>query len=144
MKNYNDLNEMEKDQLLKFPAYISLLASTAREGIDKQEKKAVVKLTHIKTFSCDPLLADFYKETDSIFEKTITVLNENLPHSQEERKMAICRELNNLEPVLKKLDPTYAYALRRSMESYKYHISKAHRNILEYFIFPMPIDGISD
>lgn len=144
MKHYSDLNKKEKEQLLKFPAYISLLAATAEGGIDEQEKKSVVKLTHVKTFSSEPLLSDFYKDAELIFEKTITALDNELPHNKEERASFISRELDKLELLLKKLDPGYASILRHSMESYKQHISKAHRNVLEYFIFPMPIDGISD
>lgn len=144
MKHYQDLRENEKDRLLEFPAYISLLASASEEGIDKQEKKAAVKLTHIKTFSCDPILSDFYKEAEKVFEKNITMLDHELPHNKEERKFVIRKELSNLEPILKELDAEYASALWRSMRSYKQFISRAHRNILEYFIFPMPIDGISD
>jgi hypothetical protein len=34
--------------------------------------------------------------------------------------------------------------MRDSLRSYKSHISRAHRNILEYFIFPLPIKGITD
>lgn len=44
MKSYKDLNEKEKQQLLKYPAYISLLASTAEGSIDEQEKETAVKL----------------------------------------------------------------------------------------------------
>lgn len=144
MKHYRDLSAKEKDQLLKFPAYISLLASTADDGIDEQEKRTAVKLTHIKTFSSDPLLSDFYKEAENIFEKTVITLNDELPHAKKERTLAICHELDKLEPLLKKLDPEYASVLRYSMESYKHYISRAHRNILEYFIFPMPINGLTD
>lgn len=144
MKHYRDLSEKEKVQLLQFPAYISLLASTADDGIDEQEKRTAVKLTHIKTFSSDPLLSDFYKEAENIFEKTVITLNDELPHAKKERTLAICHELDKLEPLLKKLDPEYASVLRYSMESYKHYISRAHRNILEYFIFPMPINGLTD
>lgn len=144
MKHYKDLSENEKDHLLKFPAYISLLASTADDGIDEEEKRTAINLTHIKTFSCDPLLSDFYKEAESIFEKTVISLNNELPHTKKERTVAICHELDKLEPLLKKLDPEYATVLRNSMESYKHYISRAHRNILEYFIFPMPVNGLTD
>lgn len=144
MKHYKDLSEKEKNHLLKFPAYISLLASTADDGIDEEEKRMAINLTHIKTFSCDPLLSDFYKEAENIFEKTVISLNDELPHAKKERTAAICLELEKLEPLLKKLDPEYASVLRNSMESYKHYISRAHRNILEYFIFPMPINGLTD
>lgn len=144
MKHYNDLNEKEKEQLLKFPAYISLLASTVEGRIDKAEMTTAVKITHVKTFSSDPVLKDYYKEAELVFEDTIDKLNNELPYNIEERKNVLHHELNKLEPLLKKLDPGYANIFRRSMKSYKHYISKAHRNVLEYFIFPMPIDGVFD
>ncbi len=144
MKHYSDLNESEKKQLLKLPAYMSLLTSTTEAGIDKEEKDTAVKITHVKAYSSDPILVDFYKEAESVFEKTITDLDAKLPHNREERKIAIQLELNKLESLLSKLDPDFVSALRRSIRSYDYYISKAHQNVMEYFIFPMPIDGISD
>jgi hypothetical protein len=30
------------------------------------------------------------------------------------------------------------------MKSFKEHVSKAHHNILVDFIFPMPLEGLSD
>lgn len=144
MKRWNDLSEKEKQQLLLFPAYASLLASTAREGMDNKEKKAALKLTHIKTFAGDPMLIDFYRAVEHDFERQITALDHELPHNREKRKEAIENELNKLEPVLKKLDNGYAIALRHSMKSYKNYVSRAHQNVLEYFIFPLPVNGISD
>lgn len=144
MKHYSDLNESGKKQLLKLPAYMSLLTSTTEAGIDKEEKDTAVKITHVKAYSSDPILVDFYKEAESVFEKTITDLDAKLPHNREERKIAIQLELNKLESLLSKLDPDFVSALRRSIRSYDYYISKAHQNVMEYFIFPMPIDGISD
>jgi hypothetical protein len=38
----------------------------------------------------------------------------------------------------------YRSAMHRSMKSFKDHVSKAHRNVLIDFIFPMPIKGLSD
>jgi len=144
MKRWIDLNEKDKRQLLLFPAYISLLACTSENGLDKQEKSAALKITHIKTFAGDPELRDFYKAAENDFEKELIELNRKLPHDREERKLAIRQELNKLEPILKKLDAHYAVILEHSMEAYKNHVSRAHQNILEYFIFPLPINGISD
>jgi hypothetical protein len=144
MKHWNDLSEKERRQLLLFPAYISLLASTSAGGIDNKEKKAALKLTHIKTFAGDPILIDYYRAVEHDFETQITLLDHALPPNREERKEAIENELLQLEPVLEKLDNGYAHALRRSMQSYKNHVSRAHQNVLEYFIFPLPVHGISD
>ncbi len=59
MKQFNTLTKDEKEALLKFPAYISLLAANSDGLLDKVEKKDAFKLEHIKTFSADPLLVGF-------------------------------------------------------------------------------------
>lgn len=144
MKHYKDLSEKEKVTLLKLPAYMSLLTSTSKDGIDKEEIKTAVKITHVKTFSSDPILIEFYKDAEVVFENTITELDLVLPHKREERKQAIQEELDKLEPLLHTLNPQFVNSLRRSMKSYNYYIPKTHENFLEYFIFPMPFEGISD
>jgi hypothetical protein len=144
MPALKDLNEQEKEQLLKFPVYISLLAASADSGLDKRERNAVIKLTHIKTFSCDPLLADYYAKVEEEFETIITELNDKFSHDRQEREAAIKKELNKLEAILRKLGKEYAAVMHHSLKAYKDHVSKAHRNVLEYFVFPLPINGITD
>jgi hypothetical protein len=144
MKYYKDLSQKEKAQLFKYPALISLLATTSDEGLDEKEKKTALKLTHIKSYAGDPILTGFYKEAEPIFEKTLVSLDNELPHEKKERTLAIRRELNKLEPILKNLEPQFSTALLRSMESYTHSVSRAHRNILEYFIFPLPLNGLTD
>src|SRR5690349_216321 len=101
MHTLKELSEQDKEQLLKFPAYISLLAASADGGLDKEERKAAVKLTHIKTFSCDPVLLDFYTRVEQHFETTITELNDKLSRDKQERDAAIKKELSKLEAILK-------------------------------------------
>ncbi|MES2330387.1 MAG: hypothetical protein V4539_12340 [Bacteroidota bacterium] len=144
MKTFSEIPEKEKTLLLQFPAYISLLAVTHDHEMDKEEKNMAAWLTHIKTFSTDPLLHTFYKAAELVFRENIETLDRQLPKTKTERDIAIRSALNVIENILKNVDPGYAAALHRSMRSYKSHISRAHRNILEYFVFPMPIKGISD
>jgi hypothetical protein len=143
MNHYRDLSEEDRQQLLKFPAYISLLASTHENGIDQKEKRSVVKLTHIKTFSSVPLLADFYREAEKHFESTITELNDQLPKDSAKREKIIRQELAKLEVILSKLGEKYATALHVSLRAYTRHIAQTHHSLLEYFIFPVPIKGLS-
>lgn len=51
MKQFNTLTKEEKEVLLKFPAYITLLAANSDGSLDKAEKKETIKLEHIKTYS---------------------------------------------------------------------------------------------
>jgi hypothetical protein len=58
MKPGKNLSEQEYQELLKFPAYISLLAANSDGKMDETEKKAAIRFSHIKTYSCDPLLSE--------------------------------------------------------------------------------------
>ncbi|HEY8688242.1 MAG TPA: hypothetical protein VIM07_03340 [Chitinophagaceae bacterium] len=144
MKSFKDLTESENNALLKFPAYITLLAANSDGILDEAEKKSAIKFSHIKTYSCDPLLDEFYKEADRDFEYNIELLNKNLPAEKHSRETAIRKEMANIEKIVLKLGKEYTSVMRRSMKSFKDHVSKAHHNVLVDFIFPLPIKGISD
>lgn len=144
MKQFSTLTKDEKEALLNFPAYITLLAANSDGLLDKAEKKEAVKLEHIKTFSADPLLAEFYKEADKVFKNNLEQLDKNLPKEKNSREAAIKKELPKLENIISKLGDDYTSVMHRSMKSFKDHVSKAHHNVLIDFIFPMPIKGLSD
>ncbi len=75
MESFQHLSEQENEALLKFPAYISLLAANSDDKLDQAEKKSAIKFSHIKTYSCDPLLTEFYEEADKVFENNIQQLD---------------------------------------------------------------------
>ncbi len=143
MKQFNNLLEQEKESLLKFPAYISLLAADSDDKFDKSEKKSAIKFSHIKTFSSDPLLTEFYKEADKVFKRNIEQLDKELPKERKRREAAIKNELSNLEKIVLKLGQDYTSTMHRSMKSFKDHVSQAHHSVLVDFIFPMPIKGLT-
>jgi anaerobic ribonucleoside-triphosphate reductase len=143
MKQFSTLSKEDREALLKFPAYITLLAADSDGLLDKAEKKEAIKLEHIKTFSADLLLKEFYKEADKVFKNNLEQINKSLPEGREPRETALKNELMKLEKVVIKLGENYTSAMRRSMKSFKDHVSKAHHNVLIDFIFPMPIKGLS-
>lgn len=133
---YKDLSENEKNMLLEFPAYISLLTANADGHMSEKEKKDAFKLTHIKTYSCDPLLTPFYKDAEKVFMENINKLDALLPKTKHEREDAIKAALDELEPLLNKLGKDYTWTMNRSMKSYAQHVSKTHNNILVSFLIP--------
>ncbi|MDQ6902694.1 MAG: hypothetical protein M3139_06760 [Bacteroidota bacterium] len=137
MKQFNNLSTQEKKALLSFPAYISLLAANNDGMLDKSEKKSAIKFSHIKTYSSDPLLAEFYKEADKVFKRNIEELDEELPGEDEQRESVIKNELLKLEKIVLKLGQDYASTMHRSMNSFKDHVSKAHHNVLMDLLFPL-------
>lgn len=144
MQSLQGLSIKEKKALFRFPAYISLLAANSDGMLDKAEKKAAVKFSHIKTYSCDPLLADFYAEAEKHFEENIEELDKGLPEGRDKREKVISDELAELEKIVAKLGKEYVTVMHRSMKSFKEHVSKAHHNVLVDFIFPVPLEGLTD
>lgn len=144
MEPFKNLSVQQNKALLKFPAYISLLAANNDGRLDEAEKKAAIKIAHVKTFSGDPLLAAYFREADKVFENNIGQLDNDLPKEKAGREATIKLELSKLEKIVLKLGKDYASAMHRSMKSFTVHVSKAHHNVLADFIFPMPIEGITD
>ncbi|GAB1403272.1 MAG: hypothetical protein PHX54_00490 [Lentimicrobiaceae bacterium] len=142
MKPFKNLSENEYKELLKFPAYITLLAANQDGRLDETEKKAARKFAHVKTFTCTPLLSDFYEEVDKVFENQVTELDKKLPGGKENREAAIKNELYKLQTIIQKSGEVYTSTMLESMESFKDHVSKAHHNVLVDFVFPIPIKGL--
>jgi hypothetical protein len=144
MKSFSELSPGDKDMLLKFPVYISMLAAEKDDHLDEKERKAARRFCHVKTFTCDPLLSEFYHEAEKQFEKNVVELDSSLPKDKVQREEIIKLELERIELILLKLGTDYALLMYRSMKAFKKHVSRAHRNILEYFVFPLPIKGVTD
>jgi hypothetical protein len=141
---FKNLSRKDNDALLKFPAYISQLAASSDDKLDETEKQAAIKFSHTKTFSCEPILAEFYKEADKVFEKNIEQLDKELPKELRSREAAIKKALSDLERIVLKMGAEYTLAMHRSMISFKAHVSKAHHNVLVDFIFPLPMPGLTE
>jgi hypothetical protein len=144
MKTFYELLAQEKESLLKYPAYVSLLAGYSDYKLDMDERKLAVKFVHIKTFTCDPILVEFYREAEKVFEKNILQLDHELPKEKSLREAAINKELSKLDKLVLKLGKDYALMMHMSMTSYKEHVLKAHHNVLVDFVFPIPIAGITE
>ncbi len=143
MNPIENISMKENEALLKFPVYITLLAANSDSKLDDTEKKSAIKFSHIKTYSCDPLLAGFYEAADKVFERNMVQLDHDLPVENDKRISAIKMHLADLEKIVSKLGKVYSEVMHRSMKSFKDHVSKAHHNVFVDFIFPMPIEGLT-
>jgi len=143
MKHLETIYQTEKEMLLKFPAYIWLLAVNKDDGLNEVGKKAAIKSSQIEPFTCDPLFSYFYKQADEILEEHISLIDNQLAKGKDGRETVMKEELGHMEPILKKLGEEYAATMHRKMQSIKDHVSKAHRSVLEYFVLPVTIKGLT-
>jgi len=143
MKQYRDLTVLQKNSLLRFPAYMSLLGASDGK-IDQEERKVAVKLAHTKAFACNSVLKEFCKESWDVFEANLVQLETLLPVEKGNRDEVIRKEIAKIEAILRKLEPEYAEVMRLSMKTFKDHVARAHHSVIEDFVLPISIPGLTD
>jgi hypothetical protein len=144
MNLFENLSAIEDEALLKFPVYMTFLAAFKDDEPDENEIKTAIKYINAQTFSCDPILVEFYNEAEKVFKNNMEQIDNDLPKGNAGREAAIKKELLNLEKITFKLGNEYTSALNRSMNSFKEHVSKAHYNPLSDFVLPLTALGLTD
>ena len=143
MKHLENLSPEEIKQLMFAPAYISLLAATHDGEMDETEKKAAIKLTHLKTFSSDEFLNSFYKEVETNFTSLVDDVYHALPQDAADRDVELRNKLHSIESIVAKLPIEYGQKLKHSFESYSWHVSQSHKSVSEDFLIPLKIKGLT-
>ncbi|HVA98180.1 MAG TPA: hypothetical protein VNG53_04740 [Bacteroidia bacterium] len=141
---FKKLTPEELDLLLNATIFVSLLAASSDSEIFEEEKADAIKLAHLRTFTSDPALHEYYKEVEKTFAEKIEDFDKKLPKGSEERGIILREKLNHINKILPKLGEDYAEAFHRSLNSYARHVSVSHRNAVEFFFIPMNIDGITN
>ena len=136
MKNQlNKLTDEERAKLDRAPVYVSLLAAGSDGQITEKEKSDAVELSHLRTFTADPLLRPYYKEVEAIFASEFTRLSGvYIPFGDAEIN-EIKEELGVIYHLCDKLDPEYAELLKQSLKTYAEHVGDIHHVVLGYFDF---------
>lgn len=141
--DFKNLTVPDYDLLMKFPAYISLLAANTDGSMDVEEQQEAIAFTHMKTYTSDAVLADFYNEVDANFKATLRILISILPKGKAQRDDFVKEQLSLIEAIVLKLDPDNVKIIHHSMQTYKEHVSQAHHTILSDFLLPIDIAKIS-
>lgn len=143
LKELEKLTIEERELLFKAPVLLSVFAACTNKGINRVQKADAIKLAHLKPFTADPALISFYQEAEKNFEQQFDLISKKYRPFEESGCDPLKQEIKNIYPILKKLDRDYASKLMRSFEKYERHVRKAAHNIVEDFIFPVPIPGIN-
>jgi len=138
------LSDKDRALLLNAPVLVSLLAASTDGIIDKKEKADAIELSHLRTFTAPPLLQPYYKEVEKIFKPELENLIEQYAPLNEVQQKVLHKEIEKAYDVLGRLDKNFRKQLTESLKSYAKHVGNIHRNFLEYFVFPIPITGITD
>ncbi|MEO6883357.1 MAG: hypothetical protein ABI199_04945 [Bacteroidia bacterium] len=141
---FEKLTASEQELLLNATVFVSLLAASSDHEVFEEEKADAIKLAHLRTFTSDPVLHEYYVEVDKHFTRNFEAFDKKLPKGNDEREKILREKLTQVNGLLLKLGPDYAEVFHRSLDSYARHVAKSHRNALEFFFIPLNINGITD
>ena len=144
IKQFEKLTTEERQLLYKAPVLVSVLASCSFNEINKAQKDDAIKLSHLKTFTADPLLHSYYTEVDKHFKTQFEAIAKKYFPFDENKRNALKKEIEKVNQVVEKLDKAYGQVLHESLERYAKHVKKAAHSVFQDFIFPVPIRGLTD
>ena len=144
IKQFENLLPAEAQLLTKAPALISVYAACSLRGVNAAQKADAVKLAHLKTFTAHPALIPFYREVDQHFKEEFEDAAKEYTPFDGEQMYRLKQKIERIKFIVNKLDPEYAKLLLKSFEKYERHVRRAAHSVVEDFIFPIPIPGLSD
>jgi ribosomal protein S17E len=142
---FENLSNEEYGRLLTAPVLVSVLvACTSNQEMDKKEKAEAIKLTHLKTFTSTSLLQPYYEKVEEDFEKNFEAAVTKYAPFKAGRCEELKKEINEVNAIIDKLSSGFANDLRQSLSDYTEHVRKAERSVVEDFIFPFKVRGLTD
>lgn len=143
MKQLENLTNEERNILLTAPVILSVLASCSGNEINKDQKADAIRLAHLKTFTADPLLIPFYIEVEKNFKEQFELVAKVCMPFDEIKRKEVKNRMKTINLILEKLDRGYANKLHQSFEKYERHVRKAGQSVVQDFIFPLPLPGLT-
>lgn len=143
IKQLEILTMEERELLYKAPVLVSVLASCSFNEINKVQKADAIKLSHLKTFTANPLLLGYYAEVEKNFVTQFEITAKEYFPFNENQRNALKKEIDGVNHIINKLDKTYGQALFKSLEKYGKHVKRSTHTVFQDFIFPVPIPGLT-
>lgn len=133
-----ELTPEERERIYRAPVVFAALAAVSADGkITDQERSKAIKLAHLRTHTSPSFLHSYYDEVDKIFETEFEKLEAQLPPDEAAQKAYLKSSMEELYPIMAKLDKDYSIHLTQSLKSFARHIFHAESHFLEYFILPV-------
>ncbi|HKR06036.1 MAG TPA: hypothetical protein VJY62_15475 [Bacteroidia bacterium] len=138
------MNAEEQKLLVKAPALVSVLAATKHHKINEVQKAHAIKLAHLHTFSADPDLRSYYDKVDKHFIENFESIARQYAPFDDAQLEALKKEIDKVNQVILSLDSDLSAKLHKSLSEYTEHVKYAEHSVLEHFVFPVPIKGLTE
>jgi hypothetical protein len=141
---FENLADHEKELLYQAPVLLSVQVSCSEGRVDKNQKADAIRLAHIKSFTANPQLLSYYYSVDKIFKDKFETAIQTYCPLNEDNQQKLRKEMEKINAVINKLDPSYQFLLRKSFDKYAAHVRRANHSVVQDFIIPIPIPGLTD
>ena len=132
MKHFENISSEELQTLENAVSQIAVLIAGADGKIDKDETDWASKLMHIRTYSGDKSMHDFYEQVEANFNIKLNDLIEHSSKNVAERQAALTASIALVNPILAKLDEETAYHVYHSYVTLAKSVAKAGGGILGF------------
>jgi hypothetical protein len=132
MTHFENLTPSELQQLEDVVVQISVLIAGADGKIDAEEAAWADKLAHIRGYSGEKWMQEFYDQVSANFKIQFNDLVKALPTDTAVRQHCLTAEIAKINPILAKLDPKTAYKMYHSYQTLAMSIAKASGGILGF------------
>jgi hypothetical protein len=138
------MNAEEQKLLLKAPVLVSVLAASRDHKINEAQKADAIKLAHLKTFTADPVLQSYYEKVEKYFIENFESIVQQYSPFDDAKREALKKEIDKVNEIIAKLDRDLSERLHKSLTAYAEHVKNSQHSVLEHFIFPVPIKGLTE
>lgn len=133
---FDKLTAPERQTLYKAPVLMSLLAAGAPGDASHIHKEAI-KLAHLRTFTANPVLREYYSNVEKNFNEEFDNAVKKFAPFDPPKRDQLKQEINNISHIIGKLDKDYAKELSGSLESYAKHVKNSTHSVFQDIIFPV-------
>lgn len=127
---FDNLSDAEIELMLKAPILVCILVAGADNHIDKSEIEEAINLAKKKSKKSRARLIEFYSAVAEDFEDKLKILIQSFPVEASERNPLISQELSRLNPILSKIDKSFATHFYESIKEMAHKIAESSGGLL--------------
>src|SRR5579864_5340680 len=103
LKEINKLEPEDASIILQAPALLSVMAACSEKGTNIAEKVDAIRMSHLRTFTAEFQLLDYYREVEKTFVEQFEALAKKYYPMDDKNRKALERELIKLNKAISKL-----------------------------------------
>ncbi len=129
---FTQLTAEEKEFMFSVPALACILIGGADDHFDEIERKTAKEITHIKSYTSNQYLKDYYTKVSETFVSDVDAIMATLPEKASERNPMIREQLKKVNAILDKLDPHFSKDFNKTVIEIAKYVADASGGVIGF------------